>query len=249
MDHDGSWWLIIVSRFSEIRKAPHFFQGGCLDHVEECLEARRWCCKGVNIYKFFQTSVLYLYAAYHNCTFSRIFPKYRSWIWNGPWWTPGGHCSSLLWMSIEPDLLQETFKTTLDHHFAFCCEPSHTIFSLLGFAVQEHVNILVLDTDPWLWRMNYQSVESMAYAIGCSPSKPWSLWGLQSCCTLKGSSVGSLFWTEEMYSNTGGQASKATPKGAMAKFAEGGKLTQKKDTTEVSRGCGSIYVLAYKKNG
>ena len=35
--------------------------------------------------------------------------------------------------------------------------------------------------------------------------------------------------TEEMYSNTGGQASKATPKGAMAKFAEGGKLTQKKE--------------------
>ena len=32
-----------------------------------------------------------------------------------------------------------------------------------------------------------------------------------------------------MYSNTGGQASKATPKGAMAKFAESGKLTAKKD--------------------
>ena len=35
--------------------------------------------------------------------------------------------------------------------------------------------------------------------------------------------------TEEMYSNTGGQASKATPKGGMAKFADSGKLTQKKD--------------------
>ena len=35
--------------------------------------------------------------------------------------------------------------------------------------------------------------------------------------------------SEEMYSNTGGQASKATPKGAMAKFAESGKLTAKKD--------------------
>ena len=37
---------------------------------------------------------------------------------------------------------------------------------------------------------------------------------------------------EEMYSNTGGQASKATPKGAMAKFAESGKLTAKKDVPE-----------------
>ena len=34
--------------------------------------------------------------------------------------------------------------------------------------------------------------------------------------------------SKEMYSNTGGQASKATPKGAMAKFAEGGKQTMKK---------------------
>jgi hypothetical protein len=38
---------------------------------------------------------------------------------------------------------------------------------------------------------------------------------------------------EEMYSNTGGQASKATPKGAMAKFAESGKLTAKKDGPSV----------------
>ena len=41
--------------------------------------------------------------------------------------------------------------------------------------------------------------------------------------------VNILVLDTEMYSNTGGQASKATPKGAMAKFAEGGKLTQKKD--------------------
>ena len=38
-----------------------------------------------------------------------------------------------------------------------------------------------------------------------------------------------------MYSNTGGQASKATPKGAMAKFAESGKLTAKKDGPSVPR--------------
>ena len=38
---------------------------------------------------------------------------------------------------------------------------------------------------------------------------------------------------KEMYSNTGGQASKATPKGAMAKFAESGKLTAKKDRPPV----------------
>ena len=43
-----------------------------------------------------------------------------------------------------------------------------------------------------------------------------------------------LCGSEEMYSNTGGQASKATPKGAMAKFAESGKLTAKKDVPEMA---------------
>eukprot|EP00913_Durusdinium_trenchii_P035137 g32871.t1 len=46
--------------------------------------------------------------------------------------------------------------------------------------------------------------------------------------------VNILVLDTEMYSNTGGQASKATPKGAMAKFAESGKLTQKKDLGQMA---------------
>ncbi|CAK9099419.1 unnamed protein product [Durusdinium trenchii] len=48
----------------------------------------------------------------------------------------------------------------------------------------------------------------------------------------------------EMYSNTGGQASKATPKGAMAKFAEGGKLTQKKDLGQLAMTYKNVYVAS-----
>ena len=45
-----------------------------------------------------------------------------------------------------------------------------------------------------------------------------------------------------MYSNTGGQASKSTPLGAVAKFASGGKLTNKKDLAMQAMAYGSVYV-------
>jgi pyruvate-ferredoxin/flavodoxin oxidoreductase len=46
----------------------------------------------------------------------------------------------------------------------------------------------------------------------------------------------------EVYSNTGGQASKATPLGAVAKFAMAGKPTGKKDLAAIARRYGNVYV-------
>ena len=46
----------------------------------------------------------------------------------------------------------------------------------------------------------------------------------------------------EVYSNTGGQASKATPRGAVAKFAAAGKATGKKDLGAIARAYGNVYV-------
>jgi pyruvate-ferredoxin/flavodoxin oxidoreductase len=46
----------------------------------------------------------------------------------------------------------------------------------------------------------------------------------------------------EVYSNTGGQASKATPRGAAAKFAASGKPTAKKDLGAIARAYGDVYV-------
>mmetsp|Transcript_117427 Transcript_117427/g.377184 ORF Transcript_117427/g.377184 Transcript_117427/m.377184 type:complete len:1875 (+) Transcript_117427:88-5712(+) len=48
----------------------------------------------------------------------------------------------------------------------------------------------------------------------------------------------------EMYSNTGGQASKATPAGAMAKFAESGKQTAKKDLCRLAMTYKTVYVAS-----
>ena len=46
----------------------------------------------------------------------------------------------------------------------------------------------------------------------------------------------------EVYSNTGGQQSKATPMGAAAKFAVAGKSTAKKDLAAMAMGYGHVYV-------
>jgi pyruvate-ferredoxin/flavodoxin oxidoreductase len=57
-----------------------------------------------------------------------------------------------------------------------------------------------------------------------------------------GRNVNLLVLDTEVYSNTGGQASKATPRGAVAKFAAGGKPGPKKDLTLMAMAYGSVYV-------
>jgi len=57
-----------------------------------------------------------------------------------------------------------------------------------------------------------------------------------------GRDVNVLVLDTEVYSNTGGQASKATPRAAVAKFAADGKPLAKKDLAMISISYGSIYV-------
>ena len=57
-----------------------------------------------------------------------------------------------------------------------------------------------------------------------------------------GRNVNALVLDTEVYSNTGGQASKATPRGAVAKFAAAGKRAPKKDLAMMAMCYGNIYV-------
>jgi pyruvate-ferredoxin/flavodoxin oxidoreductase len=57
-----------------------------------------------------------------------------------------------------------------------------------------------------------------------------------------GRNVNILVLDTEVYSNTGGQASKATPTGAVAKFAMGGKGIAKKDLGLIAMSYGYVYV-------
>jgi pyruvate-ferredoxin/flavodoxin oxidoreductase len=57
-----------------------------------------------------------------------------------------------------------------------------------------------------------------------------------------GHNVNVLLLDTEVYSNTGGQMSKATPRGAVAKFAAGGKRAPKKDLGMMAMSYGTVYV-------
>jgi pyruvate-ferredoxin/flavodoxin oxidoreductase len=57
-----------------------------------------------------------------------------------------------------------------------------------------------------------------------------------------GRDVNILVLDTEVYSNTGGQASKSTARGAVAKFAAAGKVTGKKDLGSEARRYGNVYV-------
>ncbi len=64
-----------------------------------------------------------------------------------------------------------------------------------------------------------------------------------------GRNVNLLVLDTEVYSNTGGQASKATPLGAVAKFATAGKPTGKKDLGAIARRYGNVYVAQIAVGG
>lgn len=57
-----------------------------------------------------------------------------------------------------------------------------------------------------------------------------------------GADVNVMVFDTEVYSNTGGQASKATPTGAVAQFAAAGKRTKKKDLGMMAMSYGDVYV-------
>ena len=57
-----------------------------------------------------------------------------------------------------------------------------------------------------------------------------------------GLDVNVLVLDTEVYSNTGGQSSKATPVGAVAKFASAGKRIRKKDLGAIAMTYGYVYV-------
>ena len=57
-----------------------------------------------------------------------------------------------------------------------------------------------------------------------------------------GENVNIMVFDTEVYSNTGGQSSKSTPIGAVAKFAASGKSVKKKDLAQIAMAYGYVYV-------
>jgi pyruvate-ferredoxin/flavodoxin oxidoreductase len=98
-------------------------------------------------------------------------------------------------------------------------EVCRQLLSLADYLVKK--SVWVLGGDGW------------AYDIGYG--------GLDHVLTT-GRNINVLVVDTEVYSNTGGQASKSTPMGAVAKFAAAGKPAMKKDLGMISMTYGNIYV-------
>ncbi|NQU21915.1 MAG: pyruvate:ferredoxin (flavodoxin) oxidoreductase, partial [Candidatus Nealsonbacteria bacterium] len=77
------------------------------------------------------------------------------------------------------------------------------------------------------------AADAWAYDIG---------YGRQDHDFASGRDLNILVLDTEIYSNTGGQASKATPRGAVAKFAAAGKPAGKKDLGMIAMSYGIVYV-------
>ena len=99
------------------------------------------------------------------------------------------------------------------------CESKKTIISNKDFAAKK--SQWILGGDGW------------AYDIGFG--------GLDHVIA-SGQNVNILVFDTEVYSNTGGQSSKATPTGAIAQFAAAGKDVKKKDLAAIAMSYGYVYV-------
>ena len=64
-----------------------------------------------------------------------------------------------------------------------------------------------------------------------------------------GQDINVMVFDTEVYSNTGGQSSKATPTGAVAQFAAGGKEVKKKDLASIAMSYGYVYVAQIAMGG
>ena len=99
-------------------------------------------------------------------------------------------------------------------------------------ALKEILDMADLFTKPSVWVFGG---DGWAYDIG---------YGGLDHVLAAGKDINVLVLDTEVYSNTGGQSSKATPLGSIAKFAASGKATEKKDLGRMAMTYGYVYVAS-----
>ncbi len=137
---------------------------------------------------------------------------------------------------IGHDLFEKLVRHT-DHSEAFLAEQRQSILALrkkletINTPTAERLRLMANDlAERSLWIIGG---DGWAYDIGFG--------GLDHVIST-GENVNILVLDTEVYSNTGGQASKASPLGASAKFAIKGKTTGKKDLAWQAISYGNVYV-------
>ncbi len=112
------------------------------------------------------------------------------------------------------EALKEKLKTTRT-------ADGQNLLSLANFLVKK--SVWIVGGDGWAYDIGYGGLDHVLAS---------------------GRNVNVLVLDSEVYSNTGGQMSKSTPRAAVAKFAAGGKPTSKKDLGLHAMNYGSVYVAA-----
>ncbi|MDJ0755591.1 MAG: pyruvate:ferredoxin (flavodoxin) oxidoreductase [Ardenticatenaceae bacterium] len=112
-------------------------------------------------------------------------------------------------------LLQDKIKATSNGHAA----SMEQLLSLADVLVKK--NVWIVGGDGWAYDIGYGGLD---HALA------------------SGRNINILVMDTEVYSNTGGQMSKATPRGAVAKFAAAGKPLGKKDLAMQAISYGNVYV-------
>ncbi len=99
------------------------------------------------------------------------------------------------------------------------CKNTKQLIALLDVVMPK--NVWIIGGDGWAYDIGYGGLDHVLAS---------------------GKNVNVLVLDTEVYSNTGGQASKSTPYGAIAKFAQSGKKTQKKDLAGMAMQYDDVYV-------
>jgi len=117
---------------------------------------------------------------------------------------------------------QRALVIALKGVLAALLNPTATVAALLSLADElVDKSVWIVGGDGWAYDIGYGGLD---HVLG------------------SGRNVNILVLDTEVYSNTGGQASKATPRGATAKFATAGKSNPKKDLGVLAQAYGNVYV-------
>lgn len=161
------------------------------------------------------------------------------------------------------------FRLSIDKHTAFACELLQKLGGLVGDELVAKIinNPQKSEADIWEQRELVAQVKQKLQGSDDTNAKQllsladylvkksvWILggdgwaydigYGGLDHVIASGRNVNILVMDTEVYSNTGGQSSKATPRGAVAKFAAGGKPSPKKDLGLIAMTYGNVYVAS-----
>jgi pyruvate-ferredoxin/flavodoxin oxidoreductase len=159
------------------------------------------------------------------------------------------------------------YRLTLDKHREFAVELLQKLSSDIGPDLARKITDAVQTTEKEIneqrknvellkeklsWMDSPDAIELLSVADSLVKKSVWLIggdgwaydigYGGLDHVLASGRNVNILVLDTEVYSNTGGQMSKSTPRGAVAKFAAGGKKAGKKDLALMAMSYGSVYV-------